>query len=96
MAINPQRDIQRKQSEREDRRGATDTEERVLRSQDKSMTNRVRCWLHDDLQKVHEALHYQEVLWQAYDDRDSEVAEELHVNSEKDTSQQVTHEHTTT
>ena len=37
-------------------KGATDTEERVLRLQDKSMTSSVRYWLHDDLQKVHEIL----------------------------------------
>ena len=35
MTFYPQRDDQRKQSEREDWRGATDTEERVLRLQDK-------------------------------------------------------------
>jgi len=44
-----------------------------------------------DLQKVHETQHHQEVLWQAYGERDLEVAEGSRVKSEEGTSQQETH-----
>ena len=79
MAIYHQRDDRRKQREHEDWRGATDIEEHVLRLQDKSMTSVVRCWVHGDVQKVHETLQHREALWQCVRQGDSEVAEGLPV-----------------
>ena len=96
MAIYPQRDDQRKQREHEDWRGATDTEERVLRLQDKSMTSRVRCWSHGDLQKIHETLQHHEALWQVCDNRDSEVAEGTCEFRGRNILTGDTHGHTTT